>query len=107
MRTEDDFGAVVDGPIDCRQRRANASVIRNLMCIIEGDVEISSNDDALVSQYDIVDRLFAQSHGGSASVVLLGMEARVKHERAEAGIASQYSAPGSCRDHLDQISNPA
>src|SRR6185295_9529432 len=77
MRTEDDFGAVVDGPIDCRQRRANASVIRNLMCIIEGDVEISSNDDALVSQYDIVDRLFAQSHGGSGSIVLLGMEARV------------------------------
>ena len=108
VRTEDHLGAVVDGSIDGRQGRANAGVVGDLVRIVQRDVEVGSDDDALVSQHDVVDRLFAQFHGGSVRSVLPGMGVSVKQNRAEAGIASRCSAPcRSCRDHLDQVSNPA
>ena len=86
VRTEDHLGAVVDGSIDGRQGRANAGVVGDLVRIVQRDVEVGSDDDALVSQHDIVDRLFAQIHGGSVRSVLPGRGVSVKQNRAEAGI---------------------
>jgi len=72
------------------------------------DVEVGSDDDALVSQYDIVNRLLTQFHGDSVRSVLPGMGVSVRQNQAEAGIASRRSMPCcSCRDYLDQVSNPA
>jgi hypothetical protein len=68
--TEDHLGAVIDGAIDGGQRRANTGVVGDLVLIIQWDVEIGSDDDALISQHNIVDRLFAQFHGSSVQSVL-------------------------------------
>jgi hypothetical protein len=71
VRTEDHLGAVVDGSIDGRQGRANAGIVGDLVRIVQRDVKVGSDDDTLVSQYDVVDRLFTQSHCGSVMSVLL------------------------------------
>ena len=85
VRTEDHLGAVVDGAIDGWQGRANAGVVGDLVRIVQRNVEVGSDDDAFVSQHDVVDRLFAQFHGGSVRSVLPGRGGIMKQNRAEVG----------------------
>ena len=74
------------------RRRANAGVVGDLVRIVQRDVEVGSDDDALVSQHDIVDRLFTQSHCGSIKSVLQERRVNGEQNRAEAGIDPQCSA---------------
>jgi hypothetical protein len=49
MRAEDDFGVAAEGVLDGGEGLADASVVGDL-AVFEGDVEVDSDEDALVGE---------------------------------------------------------
>src|SRR5262245_47945081 len=56
---QNNFGAVVDGILNGRQRRLNAGVVRDVTIVIEWNIEIEAQKQALVLNGEIFDGLDA------------------------------------------------
>ena len=55
MRTENDLRLVAQGVLDRGQGLPNASVVGDDP-VVEGDVEVDANEDALVGKVEVADR---------------------------------------------------
>ena len=58
MRSENDLCSSVNEEIERRERRADTAVVRDLAVAVEGDVEISADEDALSGEFAVGQQVF-------------------------------------------------
>ena len=51
MRTQNDFAAFVNDPVDSRKGRADPGIVGDLKGIVQGDIKIGADDDPLAGQW--------------------------------------------------------
>ncbi len=65
VRAENDFCALIDGVIDRGQGGPDPRVIQNIQILIQGNIKIGPDKDALSLDGNILDGQFVHVHGGS------------------------------------------
>ncbi len=59
---QDDLGPLIHGTVDGGQRGADPGIVGDLMVVVERDVEVSPDDDALVAKIGLLDRPLTDGH---------------------------------------------
>src|SRR5439155_18785238 len=101
---QDDLGPLIHGAVDGGQRGADPGIVGDLMIVVERDIEVSPDDDALIAKIGLVDRPLTNDHLRSRSWAhVLWLRGRLVRENSSVCWSEKRS--GLRRDKLDEIAD--
>ena len=68
MRAEDDGGLVLEQVFDRRKRGVDARFVGDVLVLVQGHVEVATDQYFLAGNVDVFDRLLVEAHGEHSSL---------------------------------------